>query len=212
MGQLRMDIQPKCVDILQTGTQIAVTWPDEHVSVFDSEWLHSRRLAEKPQEDEAKEDSTLNKEGVIFWNAEQLQDKIPRHDFHEVMEDDYKLYEWLVSLHSLGIALVTNTPLKTGECFKLCSRVGFSKTTHYGHSSDIRAKFDANNLAYTTDGIPLHGDLPYLDYQPGVQLLHCIEQVSSEGGVNQFSDGFHAAKKLKEIDPESFKLLSTTPI
>lgn len=36
--------------------------------------------------------------------------------------------------------------------------------------------------------------------------------MSSEGGVNQFSDGFHAAKTLKEIDPESFKLLSTTPI
>lgn len=36
------------------------------------------------------------------------------------------------------------------------------------HSTDVRAKFDANNLAYTTDGILLHGDLPYLDYQPGV--------------------------------------------
>ena len=67
-----MDIQPKRVEVLQSGKQIAVTWPDEHVSVFDSEWLHSRRLAEKPQEDEAKEDSTLNKEGVIFWNAEQV--------------------------------------------------------------------------------------------------------------------------------------------
>ena len=42
------------------------------MNMFDSEWLHSRRLAEKPQEDEAKEDSTLNKEGVIFWNAEQI--------------------------------------------------------------------------------------------------------------------------------------------
>ena len=67
-----MDIQPKRVDILQSGTQIVVTWPDEHVSVFDSEWLHSRRLAEKSQEAEAKEDPTLNKAGVIFWNAEQV--------------------------------------------------------------------------------------------------------------------------------------------
>ena len=72
VGQLRMNIQPKRVEILQSGKQIAVTWPDEHVSVFDSEWLHSRRLAEKSQEAEAKEDPTLNKAGVIFWNAEQV--------------------------------------------------------------------------------------------------------------------------------------------
>ena len=57
---------------MQSGKQIAVTWPDEHVSVFDSEWLHSRRLAEKSQEAEAQEDPTLNKAGVIFWNAEQV--------------------------------------------------------------------------------------------------------------------------------------------
>ena len=72
VGQLRMNIQPKRVEVLQSGKQIAVTWPDEHVSVFDSEWLHSRRLAEKSQEAEAKEDPTLNKAGVIFWNAEQV--------------------------------------------------------------------------------------------------------------------------------------------
>ena len=72
VGQLRMNIQPKRVEVLQSGKQIAVTWPDEHVSVFDSEWLHSRRLAEKSQEAEAQEDPTLNKAGVIFWNAEQV--------------------------------------------------------------------------------------------------------------------------------------------
>ena len=67
-----MGIQPKRVDVLQSGKQIAVTWPDEHVSVFDSGWLHSRRLAEKSQEAEAKKDPVLNKEGVNFWNAEQV--------------------------------------------------------------------------------------------------------------------------------------------
>ena len=45
-----------------------------------------------------------------------------------------------------------------------------------------------------------------------VTILHCIEQVSGKGGANQFADGFHAAKQSKESDPESFKLLSTTPI
>ena len=133
VGQLKMDIQPERVDVLGNGEKISVTWPDKHVSVFDSEWLHSRRLAEKSPEEGPKGSSTLNREGVVFWNAEQLQAKIPRQDFREVIEDDYKLYEWLYSLHSLGIALVTNTPLQPDEGFKLCQRVGYSKTTHYGY-------------------------------------------------------------------------------
>ena len=41
-------------------------------------------------------------------------------------------------------------------------------------------------------------------------MLHCIEQASSEGGANQFVDGFYVAQQLKEKDPEIFKLLSTT--
>ncbi|KAL9983474.1 hypothetical protein ACROYT_G005654 [Oculina patagonica] len=210
VGQLKMDIQPDRVDVLQNGEQISVTWPDKHVSVFNSEWLHSRRLAE--EQDVSKGPLTLNREGVIFWNAEQLQGKIPRHDFAEVMEDDLKLYEWLHSLHSVGIALVTNTPTQEGQGYKLCDRVGYAKTTHYGHHFEVHAKFDANNLAYTADSLPLHVDLPYFDYVPGVQMLHCIEQVSSEGGANQFVDGFFVSQQLKESDPKSFELLSTTRI
>jgi len=207
VGQLNSHIQPERVDVLQNGDQISITWPDKHVSVFNSNWLHSRRLPE--EKDMSKERSTLRREGVKFWNAEQLQGKIPRYDFQEVIEDDFKLFEWLQSLHSVGIALVTNTPRQPGELNKLCSRVGYSKTTHYGHQFEVHAKFDANNLAYTSHFLPLHVDLPFYDYVPGVQLLHCIEQVKSEGGGNQFVDGFHVAEELKEKDLEAFKLLSS---
>ena len=34
--------------------------------------------------------------------------------------------------------------------------------------------------------------------------------MSSEGGANQFVDGFHVAQQLKENDPKTFNLLSTT--
>ncbi|KAL9983475.1 hypothetical protein ACROYT_G005655, partial [Oculina patagonica] len=208
VGQLKMDIQPDRVDVSQNGEQISVTWPDKHVSVFNSEWLHSRRLAE--EQDVSKGPSTLNREGVIFWNAEQLQGKIPRHDFGEVMEDDLKLYEWLHSLNSVGISLVSNTPTQEGQGYKLCDRVGYAKTTHYGPHFEVQAKFDPSNVAYTTDYLPLHTDMAYYDYVPGVQLLHCIENVSSEGGANQFADGFYVAQQLKESDPKTFDLLSTT--
>ena len=36
------------------------------------------------------------------------------------------------------------------------------------HHFEVHAKFDANNLAYTSDVLPLHVDLPYYDYVAGV--------------------------------------------
>jgi len=130
VGRLDLNILPEKIEVTRGGKQLVITWPDSHVSVFDSEWLHSQRLSER--EDASNERSTLNREGVEFWNAEKLQDKIPRNDFQELLQDDLALFQWLNSLHSVGIALVTNTPLQVGQVEKLCERVGHFKTTHYG--------------------------------------------------------------------------------
>jgi gamma-butyrobetaine dioxygenase len=40
-------------------------------------------------------------------------------------------------------------------------------------------------------------------------MLHCIKQ-STEGGENEFSDGFHVAEQLRKDDPEAFRILSKT--
>ena len=39
------------------------------------------------------------------------------------------------------------------------------------HRFEVRSKYDANSLAYTTNFLPLHVDLPMLDYMPGVSML-----------------------------------------
>ena len=130
VGSLDLNISPQKLDVTQDGEQLVVTWPDGHVSIFDSEWLHSRRLSEG--EDSSKERSSLSREGVEIWDAEKLQGNIPKSDFQEVMQDDRALFDWLFAMHSVGIALVRNTPLEVGQVEKLCDRVGHSKTTHYG--------------------------------------------------------------------------------
>lgn len=130
VGKLDPNILPEKYEVTADGEQIVLTWPESHVSVFDSEWLHSRRLSDG--EKSSYERSTLNREGVEFWDAKKLQDKIPGSDFHELMQDDRALFEWINSLHGVGIALVTNTPQKVGQAEKLCDRVGHFKTTHYG--------------------------------------------------------------------------------
>jgi len=38
----------------------------------------------------------------------------------------------------------------------------------FSYHFEVKAKYDANNLAYTSNFLPLHIDLPYYDYIPGV--------------------------------------------
>lgn len=115
-------------------------------------------------------------------------------------------------MHIVGIALVINTPLEVGQAEKLCDRVGYYKTTHYGHYFDVKTKYEANNLAYTSNFLPLHIDLPYYDYIPGVQMLHCIEQATGTGGANQFVDGFFVSQELQKKDRKKFDILTKARI
>ena len=43
-------------------------------------------------------------------------------------------------------------------------------------------------------------------------MFHCLLQTESKGGVNQWVDGFHAAHRLYKEDPESFDILTETPV
>ena len=89
---------------------------------------------------------------------------------------------------------------------------------------------NAPSLAYTNIQIPLHTDMPYCEYVPGVYvcstqksywfdwsfvlqilLLHCIHQVE-EGGLTLCCDGFHVAEQLRERSPDAFEMLSRYPI
>ena len=45
-----------------------------------------------------------------------------------------------------------------------------------------------------------------------IQLLQCIEQIPSLGGANQFADGFHVSKLLRDLDPKKFDLLSSSQL
>ncbi len=52
---------------------------------------------------------------------------------------------------------------------KLASRVGFTKTTHYGDYFEVHSKGDPNNLAYTNSTLGLHLDEPHYYYTPSVR-------------------------------------------
>lgn len=120
------------------------------------------------------------------------------------------MYQWLKTFIRLGLALVKGAPPTEDQCKKLANRIGFIRETHYGKEFAVRADPNAQNVAYTSDALQLHTDLPYYDYAPGATLLHCISQTKSPGAFNLLVDGFYVAERLKQEYPKAFESLTKT--
>lgn len=108
-----------------------------------------------------------------------------------------------------GIALIKNTPQTEQEARKIVNRVGFIKKTHYGEEFIVKAKEGTSNVAYLSAPLQLHTDLPYYEYKPGSNLLHCLVQSKSFGAKNTIVDGFYVADYMKLNYPNYYKILTS---
>ena len=134
VGFADIDVQVKEASVSQDGVHLSIVWPDQHKSVFESDWLRKRCMPEKSKGrlDDWKKAATIAGKGVVLWDRAMLQDNIPQFEFQNLMEDERNLMSWLKTLHSHGLALVKNAPTEEGQVKKLAERVGYSKPTHYG--------------------------------------------------------------------------------
>ena len=66
-----------------------------------------------------------------------------------------------------------------------------------------------NNTSYTADALRNHTDLPYFEYAPGYQFLHCLIN-DAKGGNSSVVDGFAVASYLRKYEREAFKVLTNT--
>nr|XP_045617057.1 gamma-butyrobetaine dioxygenase-like [Procambarus clarkii]XP_045617058.1 gamma-butyrobetaine dioxygenase-like [Procambarus clarkii]XP_045617059.1 gamma-butyrobetaine dioxygenase-like [Procambarus clarkii]XP_045617060.1 gamma-butyrobetaine dioxygenase-like [Procambarus clarkii] len=199
--------QPSTVQVLGEGKQVEVVWSDGHIGKYPAAWLRPRafnatqRFARTPK-------LRLNR---IYWDAKLLEN-IPQASFQELLQDDTVLLSWLQQLEVMGFVLVSGAPSEPGQVYKLAERVGFIKKTHYGESFTVKKKQDPSNVAYLSGPLQLHGDLPYYEYMPGVQFIHCIVQYEGEGGESLVTDAVHVAHELKRLHPEKYRILTDTPV
>ncbi|NWV76482.1 BODG dioxygenase, partial [Dasyornis broadbenti] len=185
--------------------KIFITWPDEHTSEYEAEWLKKRCFSEEAR---AKMRADLFLPECHYWGSD-LQ--LPKMPFEEIMYNDESAYKWLCILKKVGIVLLTGAATRQGELIRLGHRIGFLRLTFYGPTWQVQDKADANNVAYTTGRLCFHTDYPVLQHPPGVQFLHCIKQTAA-GGESEVVDGFHVCNKLKKQNPEAYQILSSTAV
>ena len=198
------NIHPKTYSITQDG-KLEIKWSEgEHTSHFDPLWLRNHCY-------------TINNKKpytspYVLWDA-RLKDDMGKVtvECEEVMNSDEGLIKWMEQLHHYGFSLLHNAPTEKKSALKILHRISHIRETFFGTPFDVINIPKPNNTAYTSLGLRNHSDLPYYEYMPGYQFLHCLVN-DAKGGLSLVIDGFHVAKYLKENDPSAFEILAKTHV
>ncbi|KAH8407433.1 hypothetical protein KR222_001183, partial [Zaprionus bogoriensis] len=188
---------------------LLVEWSDAHCSAYSWNWLRERDFSPANR---ARYLRDFYRPEARHWSRVQFGELQREFHYGQLLQCDRTLLEWLQQLAVYGVALVKQAPLETDVLRRLCQRVGFMRRTTYGEEWSVRAQPGARNYAYLAAPLPLHTDMPYFEYKPGLTLLHTLQQSDSPGGWNLLADGFHVADLLRERHPQAFQVLAETPV
>jgi len=191
----------KPINIRFTKKILHVSWSENnHNSIYNLKWLRDNCYTEK--------NLKLYKSDYKLWNSQFAKKiKLVLHDYKKIISDEKELKKWLQTISSFGIAIVENAPTKNKSAFKLLDRIGKYRETFFGTPFEVINIPNPNNQAYTADALPNHTDLPYYEYVPGYQFLHCLRN-NAKGGSSTAVDGFAVAEYIKNKELKKFKLLN----
>ncbi len=197
---LSPDAAPRKVMLDESGALLIDWEPDGHESRYALDWLRSHSYGAEAR--------TARRRKPVLWDARLRP--LPKADWPTVLREREGELRWLGALIGHGFALLHRVPGKAGMVAEVGDHIGLVRTTNYGRVFDVISRPDPNNLAYTALALGVHTDNPYRDPTPGYQLLHCLV-CEAPGGDTLLVDGFAAALRLREEDPEGFDLLARIP-
>lgn len=206
-SDLHLTIKPQ--EIAENKDSVQITWEDGHKSNYEYNWLKIRSFTTESQRKYAE---TVYKPPKITWHSEDFNAICSKHDYNEIVKTDDALYNWLYKLAVYGVTIIKNTPNSETAIDAIIDRVAFVKRTHYGAKFVVQHISNTNNLAYLSNNLQMHTDLPYYEYAPGIIILHCFVQTMSKGGENLLVDGHYIAKYIKKNHPKEYKLLTEVDI
>ncbi len=182
------------------GSTLQVTFsPEDKTVEFPLPWLEANAYDQTAQDGRGW--LTPNKE---TWDSALAT---PSFDWQAVSENLMERCNWLDAISRYGFAKLTGGPARDGALTDQVDLFGYVRETNYGRHFEVRTEVNPTNLAYTGLGLQAHTDNPYRDPVPTLQVLYCIEN-SAEGGDSTVVDGFRAAERLKQENPDGFALLS----
>lgn len=191
-----LNIQPSAVT--HNRDTLLVTWSDGHQSQYDYDWLHENYYP----------GTSHSKIASFLWNKQLIQQqKLPVAEYKEVLSSDEGLKVLLKAMLKYGYGLVRGVPVNIEGTQQVAERVCSIQTTLFGTMWSFTADMERSDTAYTTLALGAHNDSTYFSIPSGIQVFHKLYH-DGRGGETLLVDGFHAAEKMREENPDSFNLLS----
>jgi len=188
-----------------TTKNLKIIWSENnHNSNYYLKWLRDHCYTEKSLKYYMSPYSLWNKKFIS--NIKKIT-----FDYEKIISKEKDLKKWLNAIYSYGIAIVKNSPTKKNSAFKILDLIGTYRETFFKTPFEVINIPKPNNQAYTADALANHTDLPYYEYVPGYQFLHCLVN-EAEGGNSTAVDGFAVADFLKKNHLKKYKLLTNNEV
>jgi gamma-butyrobetaine dioxygenase len=190
------DLHPECAQL--NGHQLEITWHNGHRSSYDLHWLVRWHRGEKHGD--------LAVRARKPWYSDHYP-SIARFYYADVIASPTSVAEWAEAILDEGIALIQGMPDTDEALNALCELIGRVRPSFSGYIFDVFSKPNPENLAYTSNALELHTDLPPEELAPGIQFLHCRIN-DAKGGNSLFVDATAVANALKVEHPDYFEMLT----
>lgn len=125
---------------------------------------------------------------VDHWDKNYIQKNVRKISYEEFMQpESTAFWDAIQDIMRLGLVFLKDVPRDEHSVVRITERINCIRETFYGRTFDVKAKPNAENVAYTSGYLGLHQDLLYLAPMPYIQILHCMDN-GCEGGESLFAD------------------------
>ncbi|CAK1551629.1 unnamed protein product [Leptosia nina] len=185
------------------GSELQVTWSDNHESVYDAEfliefdlktWVDRRRIH------------------PVLWRGDEIATKVGRISADKFLNTKQGAKIIFQSILDYGVAFIDQVEPTLEATAVVSEGLGGIQKTLFGDMWDIKVDESLNDTAFMSIALPQHTDLSSFTDPAGLQLLHSLEHTNGQGGETVLVDGFYAAAKLKEEHPKDYEFLTKFPV
>ena len=181
---------------------IELDWSnDGHRSIYRAAWLRDHCYSGSER--------ALRKHRPSLWDAG-IRDSCPSADMIECEQSPSARLAMLESLRDFGFCRIRNAPTDAAEARRLIELVGVQRQSHYG-TYNLSNKGAVDNVGDVTTALDPHCDETYRLSTIGITVFQVLHP-SAHGGHSMLVDGFEAARRLRDVWPEDFELLTRLPI
>lgn len=195
--------------------ELELTWKsDGHKSIYSPDWLksHSGSLVHRK----------------LGHSGDELGSKVPSVTYESLRKDEKNQLYLLECVRDYGFGLVRNLPDDPDEVGKVGTCLGYiqggwrysaqpeeilvaaarpSETA--GAVSQAEAMQEEQDAFFRRTLLVPHTDFSFTSWPTGLFIFHCLRPSPDCGGQTILVDGFHVAERLRNEDPQAFRLLST---